>query len=173
MGFARLAESSIRKARGVPEGERLGNLDRIAASTIGGALGCWNQPIEVVRVEVSPIIVPKSSYSRISYPQMQSMAKNTSVNRPAKLTVFNTLGYIYKESGIKGLYRGVTPRIGLGIWQTVRIVLLSTPTCTDAGSIAGVHGLVCRSRKSRSVTSIKWETDKLVSQAKEWLAGTK
>lgn len=51
--------------------------------------------------------------------QMQSMAKNTSVDRPAKLTVFNTLGYIYKESGIKGLYRGVTPRIGLGIWQTV------------------------------------------------------
>lgn len=51
---------------------------------------------------------------RANAPQMQSMAKNTSVNRPAKLTVFNTLGYIYKESGIKGLYRGVTPRIGLG-----------------------------------------------------------
>ena len=56
---------------------------------------------------------------------MQSMAKNTSVNRPAKLTVFNTLAYIYKESGIKGLYRGVTPRIGLGIWQTVRSTFLS------------------------------------------------
>lgn len=52
--------------------------------------------------------------------QMQSMAKTESANRPAKLTVFNTLGYIYKENGIKGLYRGVTPRIGLGIWQTVR-----------------------------------------------------
>ena len=48
--------------------------------------------------------------------QMQSMAKSTSVNRPAKMTVFNTLTYVYKESGIKGLYRGVTPRIGLGIW---------------------------------------------------------
>lgn len=51
---------------------------------------------------------------------MQSMAKTESANRPAKLTVLNTLGYIYKENGIKGLYRGVTPRIGLGIWQTVR-----------------------------------------------------
>lgn len=50
---------------------------------------------------------------------MQSMAKSTSVNRPANLTVFNTLGFIYKENGIKGLYRGVTPRIGLGIWQTI------------------------------------------------------
>lgn len=53
MGFARLAEQSIRKSRGIPEGEKLGTLDRVAASTIGGALGCWNQPIEVVRVEVS------------------------------------------------------------------------------------------------------------------------
>lgn len=53
---------------------------------------------------------------------MQSMSKNTSANRPAKLTIFNTLGYIYKENGIKGLYRGVTPRIGLGIWQTVCMV---------------------------------------------------
>ena len=47
MGFARLAEQSIRKARGKAEGERLGAMDRIAASSIGGALGCWNQPIEV------------------------------------------------------------------------------------------------------------------------------
>jgi hypothetical protein len=51
------------------------------------------------------------------------MAKNTSnVNRPAKLTIMNTLAFIYKENGIKGLYRGVTPRIGLGIWQTVCMV---------------------------------------------------
>ncbi len=41
---------------------------------------------------------------------------------PAKLTIFNTLGFIYKENGIKGLYRGVTPRIGLGIWQTICMV---------------------------------------------------
>ena len=52
MGFARLAEGSIRNARGIPAGERLSTLDRVAASALGGALGCWNQPIEVVRVEV-------------------------------------------------------------------------------------------------------------------------
>jgi len=72
--------------------------------TVGGALATWNQPIEVVRVE------------------MQSMSKNISKNRPEKLTVFNTLGFIYRENGMKGLYRGVTPRIGLGIWQTVCMV---------------------------------------------------
>jgi hypothetical protein len=55
--------------------------------------------------------------------EMQSMAKITSqVKRPAKLTIMNTLAFIYKENGIKGLYRGVTPRIGLGIWQTICMV---------------------------------------------------
>ncbi|KAG6841940.1 hypothetical protein C0991_005120 [Blastosporella zonata] len=105
MGFARLAESSIRKIKGKSETESLGAFDKILASTIGGALATWNQPIEVIRVE------------------MQSMAKGAaSANRPAKLTILNTLSYIYKENGIKGLYRGVTPRIGLGIWQTVCMV---------------------------------------------------
>lgn len=104
MGFARLAESSIRSFRGKGENDKLGALDKILASSIGGALATWNQPIEVVRVE------------------MQSMSKNASKNRPAKLTIFNTLGFIYKENGIKGLYRGVTPRIGLGIWQTICMV---------------------------------------------------
>lgn len=51
------------------------------------------------------------------------MAKSAaSANRPAKPTIANTLAYIYRENGIKGLYRGVTPRIGLGIWQTICMV---------------------------------------------------
>lgn len=56
MGFARLAESSLRNLKGIKEGEKLGALDKILASTIGGALATWNQPIEVVRVEVSLIL---------------------------------------------------------------------------------------------------------------------
>ena len=56
---------------------------------------------------------------------MQSMAKSASANRPEKLTILNTLSYIYKENGLKGLYRGVTPRIGLRIWQTVCMVSLA------------------------------------------------
>ncbi|KAH0141704.1 hypothetical protein KCU67_g14374, partial [Aureobasidium melanogenum] len=31
---------------------------------------------------------------------------------------------IYQQNGMKGLYRGVTPRIGLGVWQTVCMVAL-------------------------------------------------
>jgi hypothetical protein len=46
---------------------------------------------------------------------MQSAMKSTDPIRAAqKKTIANTLSYIYKENGIKGLYRGVTPRIGLG-----------------------------------------------------------
>ncbi|KAJ9121731.1 hypothetical protein QFC22_002352 [Naganishia vaughanmartiniae] len=105
MGFARLAESSIRSIKGKREGESLGALDKIFASSIGGALATWNQPIEVVRVE------------------MQSAMKSADPVRAAqKKTILNTLSYIYKTNGIKGLYRGVTPRIGLGIWQTVCMV---------------------------------------------------
>ncbi|PPQ67040.1 hypothetical protein CVT26_009937 [Gymnopilus dilepis] len=105
MGFARLAEDVIRKVRGKGETEKLGAMDKILASSVGGALATWNQPIEVVRVE------------------MQSMAKATeNSKRPAKLTIPNTLKFIYQENGIKGLYRGVTPRIGLGIWQTICMV---------------------------------------------------
>ncbi|KIL71796.1 hypothetical protein M378DRAFT_183143 [Amanita muscaria Koide BX008] len=105
MGFARLAEDMIRKVRNKREDENLGAMDKIFASSVGGALATWNQPIEVIRVE------------------MQSMAKDTAnPNRPAKLTIWNTAKFIYKENGMKGLYRGVTPRIGLGIWQTVCMV---------------------------------------------------
>jgi hypothetical protein len=44
MGFARLAEMTLRKARGLKEGDRLAASDKILASSV-----------EVVRVEVSPL----------------------------------------------------------------------------------------------------------------------
>ena len=53
MGFARLAESTIRKVQGKSENDKSSALEKITSSTIGGALATWNQPIEVVRVEVS------------------------------------------------------------------------------------------------------------------------
>ncbi|KAE8215136.1 hypothetical protein CF319_g3890 [Tilletia indica] len=108
MGFARLAETPIRSLSGKGANEKLNAAERIACSSVGGALATWNQPIEVIRVE------------------MQSMAKAApGSNRPEKLTIMNTLQYIYKENGIKGLYRGVSPRIALGIWQTICMVSLA------------------------------------------------
>lgn len=103
-GFSRLAEQGIRNVTGKSDGEKLGAWEKIGASAIGGGLSTWNQPIEVIRVE------------------MQSKADDP--NRPKKMTVSNTFKYIYNKDGIKGLYRGVTPRIGLGIWQTVCMVAM-------------------------------------------------
>ena len=99
-----LSENGIRSTTGRPDHEKLSVPERILASALGGGLSAWNQPIEVVRVE------------------MQS--KKEDPNRPKKMTVGNTFRYIYGTSGIKGLYRGVAPRIGLGVWQTVCMVAL-------------------------------------------------
>ncbi|MCJ1343226.1 Mitochondrial DNA replication protein yhm2 [Peltigera leucophlebia] len=103
-GLSRLAESGIRKVTGKEEGQKLGSFEKILASGLGGGLSAWNQPIEVIRVE------------------MQS--KTEDPNRPKNLTVGKTLNYIYSNNGIKGLYRGVAPRIGLGVWQTICMVAL-------------------------------------------------
>lgn len=103
-GLSRLAESAIRKVANKEEGAKLSAAEKILASSLGGGLSAWNQPIEVIRVE------------------MQS--KTPDPNRPKNLTVGKTFKYIYDSNGIRGLYRGVAPRIGLGIWQTVCMVAL-------------------------------------------------
>ncbi|UPK98471.1 hypothetical protein LCI18_009406 [Fusarium solani-melongenae] len=101
-GLSRLAEGWIRSTTGKKEGEKLSAGEKIVASAVGGGLSAWNQPIEVIRVE------------------MQS--KKEDPNRPKKMTVGNTFKYIYETNGVRGLYRGITPRISLGIWQTVCMV---------------------------------------------------
>ncbi|KAH0612224.1 uncharacterized protein H6S33_010276 [Morchella sextelata] len=101
-GLSRLAEQGIRKATGKGENDKLAVWEKILASVVGGGLSAWNQPIEVIRVE------------------MQS--KKEDPNRPKNLTVSKAAKYIYQQNGLKGLYRGVTPRIGLGVWQTVCMV---------------------------------------------------
>lgn len=103
-GLSRLAETGIRKLTGKDDGRKLSSAEKILASGLGGGLSAWNQPIEVIRVE------------------MQS--KTEDPNRPKNLTVGKTLKYIYGQNGIRGLYRGVTPRIGLGVWQTICMVAL-------------------------------------------------
>jgi len=103
-GLSRLAEQGIRDITGKKHGEGLSAWEKILAAGLGGGLSAWNQPIEVIRVE------------------MQS--KKEDPNRPKKMTVGNTAKYIYQTNGLKGLYRGVTPRIGLGIWQTICMVAM-------------------------------------------------
>ncbi|PYH42782.1 putative mitochondrial DNA replication protein (Yhm2) [Aspergillus saccharolyticus JOP 1030-1] len=103
-GFSRLAEQAIRKVTNKDDSQKLNAFEKILASGLGGGLSAWNQPIEVIRVE------------------MQS--KTDDPNRPKNLTVGKAAKYIYENNGIRGLYRGVAPRVGLGIWQTVCMVAL-------------------------------------------------
>jgi hypothetical protein len=103
-GLSRVAETGIRRFTGKEHGEKLSVFEKILASALGGGLSAWNQPIEVIRVE------------------MQS--KTADPNRPKNLTVAKTFKYVYGSNGLKGLYRGVTPRVGLGVWQTVCMVAL-------------------------------------------------
>ncbi|KAJ3249682.1 hypothetical protein HDU77_007564 [Chytriomyces hyalinus] len=98
-GLSRIAEDVI---RGKDSTRKLSDLEKVAASTLGGALSTWNQPIEVIRVE------------------MQSQLKVA--GRPQKMTIAAAAGWIYKQSGFLGFYRGVTPRICLGMWQTICMV---------------------------------------------------
>jgi len=84
------------------DNKKLSPIEKILASGIGGALSCWNQPIEVIRVE------------------LQSQIKHA--DRPAKLSIIGAAKYIVKKNGFKGLYRGVVPRICLGMWQTICMV---------------------------------------------------
>jgi hypothetical protein len=101
-GLSRLAEDAIKKFTNKSEKDKLSGLEKILASAIGGGLSAWNQPIEVIRVE------------------MQS--KTNDPNRPKNLSVAGAAKYIYANNGLKGLYRGVAPRVGLGIWQTIFMV---------------------------------------------------
>ena len=81
------SENGIRATTGKTDpNTKLSVPEKILASALGGGLSAWNQPIEVVRVE------------------MQS--KKEDPNRPKKMTVANTAKYIYQSNGLKGLYRG-------------------------------------------------------------------
>lgn len=101
-GLTRLTEDLIRKITNQSSDHKLSPMEKILASALGGGLSTWNQPLDVARIE------------------MQS--KSSDPAKPKNLGTVGTIKYIYNRNGVKGLYRGVTPRIGLGVWQTVCMV---------------------------------------------------
>lgn len=42
--------------------------------------------------------------------------------RPAYPTIVSTFTHVIKTSGVKGLFRGVAPRIGVAAWATICMV---------------------------------------------------
>ncbi|KAJ3008873.1 UNVERIFIED_CONTAM: hypothetical protein HDU68_002923 [Siphonaria sp. JEL0065] len=71
-GLSRIAEDLI---KGKDKSRKLNDLEKIAASSIGGALSTWNQPIEVIRIE------------------MQSQLKMA--GRPEKMTMVTAAKWIW------------------------------------------------------------------------------
>eukprot|EP00746_Dinoflagellata_sp_MGD_P122199 gnl/MRDRNA2_/MRDRNA2_57141_c0_seq1.p1 gnl/MRDRNA2_/MRDRNA2_57141_c0~~gnl/MRDRNA2_/MRDRNA2_57141_c0_seq1.p1 ORF type:complete len:309 (+),score=66.51 gnl/MRDRNA2_/MRDRNA2_57141_c0_seq1:82-927(+) len=70
------------------------------AGCIGGALSCWNQPFEVARI------------------QMQAAA----AAGEQKASMVQTMKTVVAESGPQGLFKGIVPRVCLGMWQTLFMV---------------------------------------------------
>jgi len=74
------------------------------AGIIGGTLACWNHPFEVARIEM----------------QARSVAGQE------KMGMIQVFKHVVKENGIAGLFKGIIPRVGLGIWQTLFMVTGAT-----------------------------------------------
>eukprot|EP00658_Telonema_sp_P-2_P032483 TRINITY_DN24048_c0_g1_i1.p1 TRINITY_DN24048_c0_g1~~TRINITY_DN24048_c0_g1_i1.p1 ORF type:complete len:283 (-),score=63.09 TRINITY_DN24048_c0_g1_i1:245-1093(-) len=72
----------------------------VMSGMMGGFLACWNHPFEVARIE------------------MQARA----AAGESKKSMVKVLRDVHQEFGVKGLFQGVIPRIGLGIWQTLFMV---------------------------------------------------
>ncbi|KAM0259750.1 hypothetical protein ACHAPA_010577 [Fusarium lateritium] len=102
IGIARFAEGHIRAFQSKPADAKLTVWEKIVASTIGGALSCWNQPFEVLRVEMQSLAAGHKTSSK---PTMAAAAKR-----------------ILATSGALGFFRGVVPRIGVAAWATICMV---------------------------------------------------
>jgi hypothetical protein len=82
--------------------QSLSNMEEAFSGIVGGALSTWNQPFEVLRIEA------------------QSHAAK---GLPAR-TFTETYQHILAESGWKGFFRGIIPRVGLCVTQTLFMVTI-------------------------------------------------
>ena len=79
---------------------RLTKTQEVAAGVVGGTMACWNHPFEVARIEAQTL-------------------GNAGKPVGSMVTVMRN---IVKVDGVGGLFRGIVPRIGLGVWQTLFMV---------------------------------------------------
>jgi len=99
-GFTeKIRETMKSKIHGDPKAKLTGPQEA-AAGIMGGFLASWNHPFEVARVEM----------------QARANAGQSSMG------MMQVLVMVYKEYGVAGLFKGVVPRIGLGVWQTLWMV---------------------------------------------------
>eukprot|EP00181_Compsopogon_caeruleus_P001515 CAMPEP_0184685790 /NCGR_PEP_ID=MMETSP0312-20130426/20216_1 /TAXON_ID=31354 /ORGANISM="Compsopogon coeruleus, Strain SAG 36.94" /LENGTH=284 /DNA_ID=CAMNT_0027140249 /DNA_START=121 /DNA_END=975 /DNA_ORIENTATION=- len=99
-GFTEKTREVISERRYTTKTAKLTPTEEVLAGVIGGGLSCWNHPFEVARIE------------------MQARA-NAGQKHLSMLQVFRA---VVAESGVRGLFQGIIPRLGLGIWQTLFMV---------------------------------------------------
>lgn len=100
-GFTDAVRVQMKKVR-YPgqENAKLSVGEEALSGMMGGAMACWNHPFEVARVEA----------------QATAAAGGKSVG------MLTTLSTVVKTQGPKALFAGLTPRVCLGIWQTLFMV---------------------------------------------------
>jgi len=100
-GFTEAVRSQFKKLFHPGEVDaKLTKGEDVLAGICGGTLACWNHPFEVARVE------------------MQARADQGQ----SKLSMTGVFRMVVKEHGVRGLFQGIAPRWGLGIWQTLFMV---------------------------------------------------
>ena len=99
-GFTDFARTMIAKHLHGNPTTKLSVREEVAAGIIGGVLSSWNHPFEVARIE----------------------AQSRAAAGEQKLGMLAILKQVHHEHGVAGLFKGVIPRIGLGVWQTLFMV---------------------------------------------------
>eukprot|EP00047_Mylnosiga_fluctuans_P004293 m.233699 g.233699 ORF g.233699 m.233699 type:complete len:293 (-) comp12553_c0_seq1:162-1040(-) len=99
-GFTDAARQLIAKHSHGDAKAALSVREEVMAGIMGGAISCWNHPFEVARIE----------------------AQSRAVAGEPKLGMLAILRHVVQQEGPAGLFKGVIPRIGLGIWQTLFMV---------------------------------------------------
>lgn len=115
-GFTEFVREQMKESLYKSKTAKLSKGEEAMSGIIGGTMACWNHPFEVARIE------------------MQSRADQ---NQP-KMNMVQVFSMIVKEQGMGGLFKGIVPRIGLGIWQTLFMVTgvkLVKDTLKDGGYI--------------------------------------
>lgn len=99
-GFTEAARDRLKVTLHGRSDATLSRSQEVAAGVIGGTMACWNHPFEMARIEAQARA--EAGQRALSMPQVFSL--------------------VVREQGVAGLFAGVVPRIGLGIWQTLFMV---------------------------------------------------
>ena len=99
-GFTETVRVQLQTSLHGKVGAKLSKAEEVGAGIVGGTLSCWNQPFEVARIEA----------------QARAEAGQKS------LSMVGVMRHVVDEQGIKGLFKGLIPRIGLSVWQTLFMV---------------------------------------------------